>query len=191
MKSANLDLTLLALVGTDHHPFDRMVNLVDDLLAGHDPSDGTLTCLIQYGTAQAPSSAQGKQFLAKDEVQRCIERADLVLCHGGPSTIVEILRSGKMPLVMPRDPERGEHVDGHQQRFARHMAGLGLIQLVDSVQQVRAKIEQFTAGSDDGLKPGIELPSPDESALRLGLIVDRLTAATPARRWWRRGGQWR
>ncbi|PRA10544.1 glycosyl transferase family 28 [Arthrobacter sp. MYb211] len=189
MKSAKPDVTVLALVGTDHHPFDRMVNLVDELLAGHDPSDGALSCLIQFGTAQAPSSAQGRDFLAKDEVKEHIDRADLVLCHGGPSTIVEILRSGKMPLVMPRDPERGEHVDGHQQRFARHMAGLGLVQLVDSVQQVRAEVEQFTAGADERLKPGIELPSPDESALRLGLIVDRLIAAAPAQRWWRRGGR--
>ncbi len=176
MTAEREKIRLLALVGTDHHPFDRLVNLLDELVQQHDRSLRELSCLVQYGTANPPALAPGVQFLAKDSVQSEIHRADLVLCHGGPSTIVEILRSGKKPLVMPRDPNLGEHVDGHQQRFSQHMARQGLIELVESVHEVHARVEQVMDGAASHWMAQIDLPSPEISARNLGQIVESLLA---------------
>lgn len=187
MNPVKRTISVLALVGTDHHPFDRMVNVVDELLTAHNDSAMALNCLIQYGTANPPVSAEGVEYLAKDEVHQEIERADLILCHGGPSTIVEILRVGKKPLVMPRDPERGEHVDGHQQRFARHMSSQGLVQLISSVHEIQEVLNLTLDGLLQDSMEDLNLPSPDESAFRLGEIVAALIAPAPKAKPWRWG----
>lgn len=179
---------LLALVGTDHHPFDRMIELVDEVIARFTATGVAIEALVQFGTAAPPTRAAGKQYLAKEAVLAEILAADIVLSHGGPSTIVEILRSGQLPLVMPRDPERGEHVDGHQQRFARHMANQELVQLLDSADELEAAISKVLRGETRSTDLVDSLPSPDESASRLGNIVAEIIAAKKARPrvgWWR------
>jgi hypothetical protein len=47
---------LLVTVGTDHHPFDRLVRWVDGWLASSPRRhDSGLTCLMQTGTAAPPA----------------------------------------------------------------------------------------------------------------------------------------
>ena len=43
-------------------------------------------------------------------------------------------RQGLHPVAVPRDPARGEHVDGHQIRFLDKMAKDGLVDLITSRQ---------------------------------------------------------
>nr|WP_246290489.1 glycosyltransferase [Nocardioides marinus] len=50
--------------------------------------------------------------------------------------IMEARALGHLPLVVPRDPRLGEHVDDHQQRFARRAAEAGLVQAVGSVEEL-------------------------------------------------------
>jgi UDP-N-acetylglucosamine transferase subunit ALG13 len=60
--------------------------------------------------------------------------ATVVVCHGGPGIIMEAREAGHVPLCMPRDPHLGEHVDGHQQRFAAVVAGAGVVRAVSSLE---------------------------------------------------------
>jgi UDP-N-acetylglucosamine transferase subunit ALG13 len=61
-----------------------------------------------------------------DEFTRRVAEATLVISHGG-STLVTVARSGKLPVAMPRRPELGEIVNGHQIRFVAALAGRGLV----------------------------------------------------------------
>lgn len=176
-EKKNPTVRVLALVGTDHHPFDRMVKTVDEMKIRFANSGEDIHYLVQFGTAQPPEHAQGVDYLTKDAVQQEINRADLILSHGGPSTIVEILRSGQLPLVLPRDPQRGEHVDGHQQRFAQHMANQKLIELIDSVQQLEDALRKILRGETRKSDLVRSLPSPDDSARKLGQIVANLVSS--------------
>lgn len=187
VKTQEWNQRILALVGTDHHPFNRMVELLDALQQMGEQSGARTHCLVQYGTSQPPKYASGVEYLAKSDVQAQIDLADLVICHGGPSTIVEILRSGKRPLVMPRDPRQGEHVDEHQQRFARYMEKNGLVDLIETAQDVQIILENSMSVSPVRSGGYVALPSPDVSALRLSAIVDSLIADRKSRSSWMRG----
>lgn len=184
MNEKTAEFRILALVGTDHHPFDRMVELVDALQQAGEPGRNGRKCLIQFGTSSPPRYAQGMDYLPKSDVQRQIDLADLVICHGGPSTIMEILRSGKRPLVIARDPRKGEHVDGHQQRFARHMANQGHIDLADSAYDVEQLLSHAASTTISASNANVSLPSPDASALLLGALVDGLIAEGKSYRIW-------
>lgn len=42
-----------------------------------------------------------------------------MITHGGPSSFISVLQAGKIPVVVPRKAEFGEHVNDHQVDFAR------------------------------------------------------------------------
>ncbi|WP_431711837.1 glycosyltransferase [Glutamicibacter uratoxydans] len=172
---------VLALVGTDHHPFDRLVQVLDKWYQNQDAPDRGLVCEIQYGTSKPPTYATGYSYLERVELDEKMAQADLVICHGGPSTIIELLRGGKFPLVMPRDPKRGEHVDGHQQRFAAHMQRRGMIEIIESLNDLNAGIQRVHSGHYDRVLQNLDLPDPAVAAWKLAGFVDRLTAARNAR----------
>lgn len=180
MTGGDRAVRVLALVGTDHHPFDRLVRLVDHWFARQRQTGKSVSCLIQYGTSAPAATAEGRAYLERAVLDAELAEADLVVCHGGPSTIVEILRNGKLPLVMARDPLHGEHVDGHQMRFAAHMASRGLIVPVATDRDLDSGLEAVLRGDNERAIRGLDLPSPDDSARRLGALVQGLLS-TPDR----------
>ena len=118
-------------VGTDHHPFDRLVDAVERWTAR-----SNVACYIQSGTSRRPDTATGLPYLPYPSMAQAMEGAVAVVCHGGPATIMLARQCGRIPIVVPRDPERGEHVDGHQQEFARWMAAKGQVVLAESTTEL-------------------------------------------------------
>jgi UDP-N-acetylglucosamine transferase subunit ALG13 len=105
-------------VGTDHHPFNRLVQWVDAWAAAHTD----IEVVIQHGEATGPVHAEAKAYVTHSELNGFIERADIIVSHGGPATIAEAWRRGLIPIVAPRGHSLGEHVDNHQQAFAAVLA---------------------------------------------------------------------
>lgn len=138
-------------VGTDHHPFDRLIGWIDDWLPGD------VRCLVQYGTSAPPRRAEGTAYLGHGDLTAMLEKADVVVSHGGPSTITECRRAGRRPIVVPRSPGLGEHIDDHQERFCARMADKGLISLAPDKDRFTALLatamaapERFRIGPGEG-----------------------------------------
>lgn len=141
-------------VGTDHHPYNRLVTWADEWLeaGGNDRAH----MFVQYGTSDPPRIARARDYLPHKEMQELIARSTAVVCHGGPSTIMEMRYKGLVPIVAPRNSALGEHVDDHQIRFARRIAQLGTIRLAESREELFALLdlavaspERFRAKNDD------------------------------------------
>lgn len=162
---------MVASVGTDHHPFDRLVRWVDAWAADH---GGDVRVVVQHGTASPPAVAEGHALIPRDRLHELVAAATVVVSHGGPSTIVEACRLGRVPVVVPRDPALGEHVDGHQQRFARLMTERGLIRLADDEDRLRGWLDEDLAHGAP--RPRVELPDPAAGAARLARVVEDLLA---------------
>jgi UDP-N-acetylglucosamine transferase subunit ALG13 len=133
-------------VGTDHHPFDRLVAWADAWVAAGGP--GGVPCLIQTGTSKAPAHAAWRDYLRYDEMCAAMSSAVAVVCHGGPATIMEARRLGRVPIVVPRSADLGEHIDNHQQRFARRMSELGEIHVAASQEELFHLLDQALADPD-------------------------------------------
>ena len=130
---------IFVTVGTDHHPFNRLIEWIDAWAAegGH---NGNLV-LVQYGTSVAPQLVPGRDYIRYDEMCEAMTRALAVVSHSGPATIMDARRMGRIPLVLPRNADLGEHVDNHQQRFARRMAELGQIHLITERDELFAHLK--------------------------------------------------
>lgn len=127
-------------VGSDYHPFDRLISWVDSWLA--DGGSQRATCIMQYGTATRPRLARGEAFMAHDEVLTLMRAATVVVAQGGPMTLIEARRQGRMPLAVPRTRALGEVVDDHQHDFCRHMAEQGRACLATDEPSLRAALDR-------------------------------------------------
>jgi len=148
-------------VGTDHHPFDRLVSWVDDWSARTG-----VACFVQTGTSQLAALAPGADYLPYPTMVDAMSEAAAVVCHGGPATIMLARQCGRVPLVVPRDPERGEHVDGHQIRFSRWMADKGQIVATPDLGELE---DQLALALSDGAALRID-DNGDETAAAVALF---------------------
>jgi UDP-N-acetylglucosamine transferase subunit ALG13 len=167
-------LRALVLVGTDVHPFTRLMDWIVRLDA---MAPGRVEWTIQYGSSPAPDLPGAAPFLDRATVEAALARADIVICHGGPATIAESRRARHRPLVVPRDPARNEHIDDHQQRFARRLARDGLVVLCETGT---ALVNAFAVALADPAYYRLEVAelaqAVEVSAQRVGDIADALAA---------------
>ena len=107
---------ILVTVGTHEAPFDRLVTAAEVLAAGE-------PVVLQKGTSRAPTPrCQASATLTPAELDAAMAKARIVVCHAGPTTMLEAAAHGHVPIVVPRQAAFGEHVDDHQLHFARRMA---------------------------------------------------------------------
>ena len=101
-------------------PMDRIVGALDDLLERGELAEDVIIQAAAF--RQRPQHARAVDIVAYDVLEAWIRQARHVVTHGGPGAIMQALAAGKRPIVVPRDPRLGEHVDDHQIRFVQWLA---------------------------------------------------------------------
>ena len=127
----------------------------------------------QTGHTSAPDGLRATAFMSPDDLAAAFARATAVVCHGGPSTIMEARAVGHVPVVVARDPDEGEHVDGHQMRFVEHIAEEGIVAAVQEPDELAAALDQAL---DRGPQAEIRKTRPQAAAAieRMGDLLDEL-----------------
>ncbi len=144
---------LFVSIGTDHHPFDRLLGWVGEWALANPEWDVAL----QHGRTAPPCHVPNLDAFAFCDHARLIELlggTDAVVSHGGPATITEARRSGHLPVVVPRDPRHGEHVDRHQMLFASRLEQAGLVTVVGSAAELDAAVRAARVRRAESLASG-------------------------------------
>lgn len=115
-------MRIFVSVGTDHHPFDRLVKWALDWKSAH-PDDGLF---MQYGSSPAPRGLDGASILGRAEMVSELHKSDVVVVSCGPGAVMDARMAGRTPVVVPRSHSLGEHVDDHQLAFAELLVEQGL-----------------------------------------------------------------
>jgi len=123
-------------VGTDHHRFDRLVGWMDTWAMEHPEVE----VIIQRGVVDPTEHAASQPLIPHSALCELFAAATAVVVHGGPSTVMDVRSAGRLPLVVARNPDLGEHVDGHQLRFAGHLRRHNLARIIDSETTLRAEL---------------------------------------------------
>lgn len=128
---------LFATVGATL-PFERLTRLV---LEAKIEGDINEEVVLQVGLgADAYEPVEGVKFvdsLPFDQVQELLQRARIVVCHGGTGSLITALRAHCRTIVVPRSYELGEHYDNHQEEIASSFAQRGLVMLARDSRQFR------------------------------------------------------
>jgi UDP-N-acetylglucosamine transferase subunit ALG13 len=76
-----------------------------------------------------------------DEFQEQVAKAQALIMHAGAGSIIHAVRSGKVPVVIPRQAAFGEHVDDHQVEFANQVRDTGKVVVCDRVQELLVAVD--------------------------------------------------
>jgi UDP-N-acetylglucosamine transferase subunit ALG13 len=149
---------IVVSVGTDHHPFDRLVSWMDAWAGEHPP----VSVVIQQGSSRPAERAEGHPLIAHQQLCQLFAAATVVVCHGGPSTVMDARAAGRLPIVLCRDPALGEHIDDHQLRFGTHLARYRLAEVVHDRDQLEATVAaaladpgRYRVAVDTSTVPGV------------------------------------
>ncbi|HEM5084042.1 TPA: multidrug MFS transporter, partial [Streptococcus suis] len=110
---------IFVTVGTHEQPFDRLLKEVDYLV-----EKGVITeeVFIQTGySTYIPKNCKWSKLLSFDKMNELMEKADIIITHGGPATFMSAIAKGKKPIVVPRLEKYGEHVNDHQLDFSKQV----------------------------------------------------------------------
>lgn len=118
---------IFVTVGNATQGFRRLLDAVDALAGKGFFCDDSV--MIQVGHNPDFQSMYGKQekFLPMEQFAEMICKADLVISHAGAGTLLHVLQAGKVPIVMPRRQQFGEHVDDHQLELVKTLSSEGRI----------------------------------------------------------------
>lgn len=153
-------LRVFVSVGTDVHPFDRLIDWVEQLEA--ELTTERIALRVQHGSTRPPVIGSSWPMLQRAAMIREFQQADVVIVSCGPGAVMDARSTTKLPIVVARDAARGEHVDGHQLAFGRHLQSTGMAlnattyeELVALVRRAQASPESFTVAPSRDTPMGI------------------------------------
>lgn len=133
---------IFVTVGTHEQPFNRLVKYMDEL-----KEKGIIKeeVIIQTGfSTYEPQYCKWSKLFSYEEMVKNVDDARIVITHGGPSSFIMPLQVGKIPIVIPRKKEFGEHVNDHQVDFCHAVAKLqGNIIVVEDINKLKNILSDY------------------------------------------------
>ena len=164
---------ILVLTGQERFAFDRLLAMVDEgLERGIIPGP----VFAQTGSSRyEPRHIQAEAFLPSERLESMIREADGIITHAGVGSILMIIKAGKVPIIVPRRSEWGEHVDDHQVELARRLGETGRARMVEDAASLYALFQDEAwrarcPGRKAGAAPAAAL------AQGLGAIISEIAA---------------
>lgn len=125
-------------LGSQKFQFDRLLRAVDEFVAS---GEITHEVFAQTGASTyIPKHFSSRPFLDTDDFKQTIQKADIVITHGGTGAIVNAVKRSKKVIVIPRLKQYGEHVDDHQLQIMRTFADLNLVLPCTDTEMLPQKI---------------------------------------------------
>ena len=162
---------IFVTVGTHEQPFNRLIKKVDDLVANGDIKEKVI---IQTGfSTYNANHCEAHKMMSFDEMQQALKDARIVITHGGPSSFIEALQFGKVPIVVPRRQEYNEHVNDHQVDFTKliekRMNNIIPVYDIDQLSETIKNYEDIVKNKNTG-----ESSNNREFNIRFEKIIDGL-----------------
>lgn len=132
-------MTLVTL-GTQHQEFTRLLDYIEN-------SNLKGEIIVQAGYTKYESKRMKIfDFISYDEMEKYIDKSDLVITHAGTGSIVMPLKKDKKVIACARLSKFGEHVDDHQVELVDVFYSEGYILKIDedtSLNEVLKNIKDF------------------------------------------------
>ena len=107
---------ILVLLGTQNNSFHRLLEEIEKNI-----ENGNITeeVVVQAGYTKFEPSTKKQQIkifntVPKDELEKLIENANIVISHGGVGSMITANQKGKKVIAVPRYKMYHEHVNDHQ-----------------------------------------------------------------------------
>ena len=133
---------IFVTVGTHEQQFNRLIQAVDELKRDNIIQEDVF---IQTGySTYEPQYCEWNKLIPYKKMVENVEKAHIVITHGGPASFIMPLQMGKIPIVVPRQLKYDEHVNDHQMEFVKAVAERqGNIIPVYDINELNATIQDY------------------------------------------------
>lgn len=109
---------IFVTVGTHEQQFDRLLKKIDEIALKINEE-----IFVQYGYSSYnfKNISNFKPLISYEEMNNYVDKATIIITHGGPGSIFLPLMKNKKPIVVPRLSYFEEHVDNHQKKFTEKL----------------------------------------------------------------------
>lgn len=129
---------ILVLLGTQNNSFHRLLEQIEKNI-----ENGNITeeVVVQAGYTKYEPKAIKKKMkifdtIPKKELDKLIEKANLVISHGGVGSMVTANQKGKKVIAVPRYKKYNEHVNDHQTDTIKIFEKKGYVLLAENVEDI-------------------------------------------------------
>ena len=129
---------IFVTLGSQKFQFDRLLKAVDRLAENGEKDE--IFAQTGHSTYQ-PKHYRYKAFLDRNEFADMMDKADIVITHGGTGAIIGAIKKGKKVIAVPRLSQYGEHVDDHQLQIIGQFYELNLIGACEDCADLEEKLE--------------------------------------------------
>ena len=131
---------ILVMLGTQNNSFHRLLEEIDNLIEKGIIKEDVV---VQAGYTKYESKNM-KIFglVSLEELDKLIEKADLIITHGGVGSITSSLKKGKKVIAIPRLHEYHEHVNNHQKEIVETFNKKGYIIGIQDVKELEEALNK-------------------------------------------------
>ena len=135
---------ILVTLGTQDKNFVRLLEKIDQLI-----NNGLIKdkIIVQAGfTKYNSENMEIFDLIPQDEFNDLMDKADIIITHGGVGNIISALEKNKKVIAVPRLAKYGEHINDHQTQIIAKFNALGYIiglQDVDELDDAVKQIKKF------------------------------------------------
>ena len=132
---------IVILLGTQKYSFHRLLEEVQRCI-----DNGTIKqeVIVQAGGTQF-FSKEMKIFtlMEQNELEKLIEKADIIITHGGVGSIVNGVKLHKKVIAVPRYKKYGEVANDHQVQIINTFAKEGFIIGLNDVSELESALKEI------------------------------------------------
>lgn len=126
---------IFVTLGSQKFQFNRLLKAIDGLEVEEE-------IFAQIGYSDyIPVNYSYKTFLDRNEFNEIMDKASIVITHGGTGAIVGAIKKGKKVIAVPRLAKYGEHVDDHQLQIIHQFESQNLICGLSDCGKLQAGLE--------------------------------------------------
>lgn len=128
---------ILVTLGTQKQPFTRLLDAIENANIKDE-------IIVQAGhTKYLSNKMKIFDFISYEEMDKLVDKADIIITHGGTGSIVGPLKKHKKIIAVPRLNKYGEHVDDHQIQIVDMFADVGYIMKYDDGDDLEKIISEI------------------------------------------------
>ena len=116
---------ILVVLGTQDKQFKRLLDDIEDAIKSGKIKE---KIVVQAGSTEYKSDyMEIFDLLPTPEFNKLMDKADLIITHGGVGTILSAIKKGKHIIATPRLSKYGEHHNDHQKQIIDEFKKLGYL----------------------------------------------------------------
>ena len=130
-------------VGTQKQSFKRLFDLIEKSKVLEKKEIVAQAGYTKYETSKVTMY----DFMPQEDIDKYIEKSELVICHGGVGTIFNALKHNKKILIVPRLKKYKEHKNDHQLEICKELQRCGYLLYLNDGENIDEKLKKMQNSS--------------------------------------------